>query len=126
MTLNCRQQASLGDALLRVAVSWPGNPGRIQQEWLVLGSQRLTQLRDRLYCRTDLDMKALGLDRPSGAPVVATQTLRDDDSAASASLLCDNMKANVRCLQPLFMLRCQLSDPISFRILSFVFFAFHL
>ena len=54
--------------LLRVTVSWPGNPGRIQQEWLVLGSQHLTQLRDRLYCRTDLDMKSLALDKPSGAP----------------------------------------------------------
>ena len=59
-------QASLGEVLLRVAVSWPGNAGRIQQEWLVLGSQRLTALRDRLYCRTDRDMAALQLSRPSG------------------------------------------------------------
>lgn len=68
-------QAALGEVLLRVAVSWPGNPGRIQQEWLVLGNQHLTQLRDRLYCRTDLDMKSLALDKPSGAPLVLQGTM---------------------------------------------------
>jgi hypothetical protein len=58
----------MGEVLLSIAVSWPGNPGRIQQEWLVLGSQLLTTLRDRLYCRTDSDMAALQQSRPSGTP----------------------------------------------------------
>ena len=79
-------QASLGEALLRVAVSWPGNPGRIQQEWLVTGSQSLTQLRDRLYCRTDLDMKSLGLAKPSGGPDAA-----GNDLARACTLLAWNV-----------------------------------
>lgn len=60
-------QVSEGDeVVLRVGVSYPGNPGRQLQEWLVLGSQRLEELRDALYCRTDRDMASLNMQRPSG------------------------------------------------------------
>ena len=54
------------EVVLRVSVSYPGNPGRELQEWLVLGTQRLSELRDALYCRSDCDMQALGMQRPSG------------------------------------------------------------
>lgn len=60
------QVAEGGEVVLRLGVSYPGNPGRLLQEWLVLGSQRLTELRDALYCRTDCDMAALDMQRPSG------------------------------------------------------------
>lgn len=60
-------QMQIGDeVVLRVGISYPGNPGRQLQEWMVLGSQRLTVLRDKIYCRSDKDTENVGLDRPSG------------------------------------------------------------
>lgn len=54
------------EVVLTVALSHPANAQLALQRWRVLGSQRLTALRDRLYCRSDLDMRAAGLAVPSG------------------------------------------------------------
>lgn len=54
------------EVVLTVALSHPANAQLVLQRWRVLGSQRLSALRDRLYCRSDLDMRAAGLAVPSG------------------------------------------------------------
>lgn len=54
------------EVVLTVAMSHPANAQRVLQQWRVLGGQRLTALRDRLYCRSDLDMRSAGLAVPSG------------------------------------------------------------
>lgn len=54
------------EVVLTVAMSHPANAQRVLQQWRVLGSQRLIALRDRLYCRSDLDMRSAGLAVPSG------------------------------------------------------------
>jgi hypothetical protein len=55
------------EVVLTVALAHPANAQQTSQQWRVLGSQRLTVLRDRLYCRSDLDMRGAGLSVPSGA-----------------------------------------------------------
>ena len=42
-----------GETVLRVSVYNQSKRGKIQQEFLVLGSQRLTELKDRVYCLSD-------------------------------------------------------------------------
>jgi hypothetical protein len=71
MTTCCRKQAAgelvdASEVVLTVAVAHPANAQQTLQQWRVLGGQRLTMLRDRLYCRSDLDMRGAGLSVPSG------------------------------------------------------------
>ena len=90
-----------GDVVLRVGISYPGNPGRQLQEWLVLGSQRLTELRDSIYCRSDRDTKHVGMDRPSGEAKPGHATWMDSSSigvelsALGARSACTSLDSSV-------------------------------
>lgn len=59
-----------GEVILTVSVSHPSSAQRVAQVWQVLGSNTLTDLRDRIYCRSDIDLKATGLNVPSGCVYV--------------------------------------------------------
>ncbi len=59
---------AVDEVVLTVALSHPANAQRVLQQWRVLGRQALAALRDRLYCRSDLDLRANRLAVPSGTP----------------------------------------------------------
>lgn len=59
-----------GEVVLTVAVSHPASAQRLSQVWQVLGSNTLADLRDRIYCRSDCDLKNTGLSVPSGSMYV--------------------------------------------------------
>ena len=46
-----------GEVVVRVAVHLPQAPAYCSEEWLVLGSQRLTELKDVLYCLMERNLK---------------------------------------------------------------------
>jgi snRNA-activating protein complex subunit 3 len=58
-----------GQVVLHVAVHLPQAPAHVSEEWLVLGSQRLTALRDALYCLTEVNVAAV--EREEGARCAA-------------------------------------------------------
>ena len=66
------ERVDASEVVLTVALAHPANAQQMSQQWRVLGSQRLTVLRDRLYCRSDLDMRGAGLSVPSGASMALT------------------------------------------------------
>lgn len=47
------------EVVLHVALHVPHAPHLVSEEWLVLGSQRLTELRDRLFCVSDRNAEAM-------------------------------------------------------------------
>ena len=47
------------EALVHVAVEVPGAGGLVSEEWLLLGSQTLRDLRRRIFCLSDVNAKAL-------------------------------------------------------------------
>ncbi len=51
--------------MLSVGVQYPHSPTMKLHEFLVLGDQRLTVLRDAIECVTDLNMRNMRLYRPS-------------------------------------------------------------
>lgn len=54
------------DVILTVGIYHPEKPVRKMQEILVLGSQKLTALRDKIFCQRDLISKMNDLHVPSG------------------------------------------------------------
>lgn len=73
------------EVVLTVALAHPANAQQVSQQWRVLGSQRLTALRDRLYCRSDPDMRGAGLSVPSGASMAMTTQTVGESVFASRS-----------------------------------------
>jgi len=61
-----------GEIVIRIVVHLPQAPARAGEEWLVLGSQHLTELRDVLYCLTEVNLKNVEAEerrkRGEGAP----------------------------------------------------------
>lgn len=66
-----------GEVVVRVAVHLPQAPAYVSEEWLVLGSQNLTELRDSLYCLTETNIGNVERDEnmrcPSTAPLSLSQ-----------------------------------------------------
>ncbi|KAL4449459.1 hypothetical protein ABPG77_007103 [Micractinium sp. CCAP 211/92] len=53
------QRVGAGEVVLQVALHVPQAPQFISQEWLVLGSQKLTELQDSLFCVADDNIAAV-------------------------------------------------------------------
>ena len=51
-----------GELVVRIALYLPQTPAHIQQEWLVLGSQKLIELRDAFDCLNERNMRAVEED----------------------------------------------------------------
>lgn len=47
------------EIILHVAVHVPHAPAHLSEEFLVMGSQGLTALRDAIYCLTDANLSAV-------------------------------------------------------------------
>ena len=52
--------------MLTVTVHRSDKPGTISQQFLVLGSQSVAELRDRIYCPADHIALSHGVSKPSG------------------------------------------------------------
>jgi hypothetical protein len=66
-----------GEVVVRVAIHLPQAPAYVSEEWLVLGSQSLTELRDALYCLTETNIKMVereeNVRRPATSPLSLSQ-----------------------------------------------------
>jgi hypothetical protein len=62
------KEVGSGEVILHVAVHLPQAPSAASEEWLVLGSQPLTALKDRIYCLLETNAKAVELDIASRMP----------------------------------------------------------
>jgi hypothetical protein len=66
-----------GEVVVRVAIHLPQAPAYVGEEWLVLGSQTLVELRDSLYCLMEANIKNVEKDenarRSTTAPLSLSQ-----------------------------------------------------
>jgi len=69
-----------GEVVIRVAVHLPQAPAYVSEEWLVLGSQNLTELRDSLYCLTETNIKNVEKDENMRRPSTALLNLSQQPS----------------------------------------------
>jgi snRNA-activating protein complex subunit 3 len=69
-----------GEVVISVAVHLPQAPAYVSEEWLVLGSQNLTDLRDSLYCLTETNIKNVEKDENMRRPTTASLTLSQQSS----------------------------------------------
>eukprot|EP00026_Physarum_polycephalum_P005168 Phypoly_transcript_05197.p1 GENE.Phypoly_transcript_05197~~Phypoly_transcript_05197.p1 ORF type:complete len:577 (+),score=165.53 Phypoly_transcript_05197:201-1733(+) len=90
------------DVILSLAFYHQSRPLKTQ-EYLVLGSQPLTVLRDRLYCLSDYIFQNVQARKPSGYFFFETTfyaDMRDDEALDYAQTVIDWAAGNPRFLQP--------------------------
>ena len=65
-----------GEIVVRVAVHLPHAPAHVSEEWLLLGSQKLSELRDTLFCLVETNLKNVEREEnlrrsATGAPLLS-------------------------------------------------------
>lgn len=75
-------QVPAEEVVVRVAVHLPQAPAHVSEEWLLVGSQRLTELRDALFCLAETNLKNVEREENARRSVTGAPLLKLSNPSA--------------------------------------------